>query len=51
MNIPEISHMQDPQTRNERRCPVCDGCVYPPSFYCIRCERRAHDASRIKPKL
>lgn len=29
----------DPQCRPEKRCPVCGGCVYPPTYHCIRCER------------
>ncbi len=37
MKFPEISLQNDPQTRPEKRCPVCGGCVYPPSYHCIRC--------------
>lgn len=33
----------DPQRQPEKRCPYCGGCVYPPSFFCIRCERRDDD--------
>ena len=30
----------DPQCRREKRCCRCGGCIYPPTYYCIRCERR-----------
>lgn len=33
----------DAQCARERRCPRCDGCVYPPSYYCIYCERGGYD--------
>ena len=30
----------DPQCSREKRCPRCRGCIYPPTYHCIRCERR-----------
>lgn len=42
----------DPQCRREKRCPICDGCVYPPGYHCIRCERRRpNDPCRTEPML
>lgn len=29
----------DPQQQPSRQCPTCGGCVYGPSYFCIRCER------------
>ena len=29
----------DPQRCREKRCVLCGGCVYPPGYRCIRCER------------
>ncbi len=29
----------DPQTLPSRQCPDCGGAVYPPGYFCIRCER------------
>ena len=51
MNIPEPSLMDDPQQQKERRCPVCDTNVFAPTYFCPRCERRANEAIRIKPRL
>ena len=31
--------LTDPQRRREKRCTRCGGCVYPPGYRCIRCER------------
>lgn len=43
INIESILFM-DLQRRPEKPCPVCGSCVYPPSYFCIRCERRKlHD--------
>lgn len=34
----------DVQRRPEKRCPRCDSCVYPPEYFCIRCEKEiCHD--------
>lgn len=42
----------DPQRQRERRCPVCDGCVYPPTYFCIRCERgKQDDTTADQPRL
>ena len=51
MKCPEISLINDPQTVPEKRCPLCDGCVYPPSYFCIRCERRSYGPGRFKSRL
>lgn len=32
--------LADPQRKQEKFCPACGGCVYPPEYHCIRCERR-----------
>ena len=29
----------DPQRLAHQRCPVCGSAVYPPTYFCIRCER------------
>lgn len=31
--------LTDPQRRPEKRCTLCGGCIYPPGYRCIRCER------------
>jgi hypothetical protein len=31
--------LTDPQCRPEKQCILCGGCVYPPGYHCIRCER------------
>lgn len=37
----------DPQCRKEQRCTLCGSCVYPPTYFCIRCERgNTHDIGR-----
>lgn len=36
----------DPQCRKEKRCPICSSCVYPPTYFCIRCERGHHHDPR-----
>lgn len=30
---------RDPQQAPCRKCPICGGCTYAPSYFCIRCER------------
>lgn len=42
----------DPQRQKEAFCPVCGGCIYPPSYFCTRCERSDRDDfDRIEPLL
>ncbi len=42
----------DAQRAPERRCLHCDGCVYPPEYHCIRCERgEEDDLNGIEPLL
>ena len=39
METIESSLFTDPQRQRALRCPDCGGCVYPPSYSCIRCRR------------
>lgn len=51
MKFSEITIQDDPQQVQDSPCPICGWATYPPTFTCIRCERRKHDAGRTEPKL
>ena len=47
MNI-EPTLYTDPQAAAAKRCAKCGGAVYPPGFFCLRCERNGHDPTRAE---
>ena len=38
----------DPQAVAAGRCDLCGGAVYPPGFFCLRCQRNRHDPTRTE---